>query len=301
MYPVSANQAIITANVYGTIGESVVSGTTLFKASNGVVYLVTTGGVIGSGGYVECILTAQTYGDIGNIEDGAELRIVTPDPVLTGTAIVTGTTTDGADDETEASFRARVIARYKKRFTGGSPADYELWGLEAPHFIWVSPYAGNEPGTVWVYGEVDNQVDGIPDAAQLATLKEYLTYDPETGLENRKPIGAEITCLPISRKTFDFDISISGASTATKDNIKAALSDYLLSLSPYNEGVTLERNDAVTDTGASSVANDVARSGGAVILSLITRDGDSSSPLANYILYGGQKAKLGDVTFNDMV
>ena len=301
VYPVNANQAVITANVYGTIGESVTSGTTLFKSSSGVVYLVTTGGVIGAGGYVECTLTAQTYGDIGNIEDGAELRIVTPDTALTGTAIVTGTTTDGADAETEASFRSRVIARYKKRFTGGSPADYELWGLEAPHFIWVSPYAGNEPGTVWVYGEVDNQVDGIPDTAQLATLKEYLTVDPETGLETRRPIGAEITTLPISRKPFDFDISISGASTATKNDIEAALSDYLLSLSPYNEGVTLERNDAVTDTGASSVVNDVARSAGATVISLIVRDGDSSSPLTNYILYGGQKAKLGDVTFTDMV
>lgn len=45
---------------------------------------------------------------------------------------------------------------------------------------WVSPYAGSEPGTVWIYGEVDNQVDGIPDTAQLATLKDYLIYDPET-------------------------------------------------------------------------------------------------------------------------
>jgi uncharacterized phage protein gp47/JayE len=301
IYPVRANQAVITANVYGTTGESVVSGTTLYKSDTGAVYLVTTGGVIGSGGYVECTLTCQTYGDIGNIEDGATLSIVTPDIALTGSAIVTGTTTDGADDETEASFRARVIARYKKRFTGGSPADYELWGLEAPHFIWVSPVSGNEPGTVWVYGEVDNQTDGIPDTAQLATLKDCLTYDPETGLETRRPIGAEITCYPISRKTFSFSISLSGASTATKEDIETALSDYLLSLSPFNQGVSTERNDAVTDTGASSVVNDVARSAGATVISLIVRDGATLSPLTNYILYGGVKAKLGSVAFTDVL
>ena len=301
VYPLRANQAIITANVFGTIGESVVSGTTLFKSSSGVVYLVTTGGVIGAGGFVECTLTCQTYGDIGNIEDGAELSIVTPDIMLTGAAIVTGITTDGADDETEASFRARVIARYKKRFTGGSPADYELWGLEAPHFIWVSPVAGNEPGTVWVYGEVDNQVDGIPDAAQLVTLKDYMTTDPETGLETRRPIGAEITCFPISRKSFSFSISISNASTAVKEDIETALSEYLLSLSPFNQGVSTERNDAVTDTGASSVVNDVARTAGATVISLIVRDGDTLSPLTNYVLYGGVKAKLGSVVFTDIV
>jgi len=297
--PTPAVAAVITANVYGTNGESVAVGTA-FKSTTNQVYTVTTGGTI-SGGLCLCTLTAVLAGDSGNIADGETLSIITPDTVLTGTAVVVGTTTDGDDEESEASFRARVIARYKKRFTGGSPADYELWGLEAPHFIWVSPYAGNEPGTVWVYGEVDNQVDGIPDAAQLATLKDYLTYDPETGLETRRPIGAEITTLPISRKTFDFDISISGASTATKNDIEAALSDYLLSLSPYNEGVSLERNDAVTDTGASSVVNDVARSAGATVISLIVRDGDSSSPLTNYILYGGQKAKLGTITFVDRV
>jgi uncharacterized phage protein gp47/JayE len=301
VYPLRANQAIITANVFGTIGESVLSGTTLYKSDTGVVYLVTTGGVIGAGGFVECTLTCQTYGDIGNIEDGAELSIVTPDIVLTGTAIVTGTTTDGADAETEASFRARVIARYKKRFTGGSPADYELWGLEAPHFIWVSPVAGNEPGTVWVYGEVDNQVDGIPDSAQLATLKQYMTIDTDTGLETRRPIGAEITCFPISRKSFSFSISISNASTAVKEDIETALSEYLLSLSPFNQGVSTERNDAVTDTGASSVVNDVARTAGATVISLIVRDGDTLSPLTNYILYGGVKAKLGTVSFIDIV
>lgn len=297
--PTPAVAAVITANVYGTNGESVAVGTA-FKSATNQVYTVTIGGTI-SGGFALCTLTAVSPGDAGNIADGETLSIITPDPVLTGTAIVVSTITDGDDEESEASFRARVIARYKKRFTGGSPADYELWGLEAPHFIWVSPYAGSEPGTVWVYGEVDNQVDGIPDAAQLATLKEYLTVDPETGLETRRPIGAEITTLPISRKPFDFDISISGASTATKNDIEAALSDYLLSLSPYNEGVSLERNDAVTDTGASSVVNDVARSAGATVISLIMRDGDSSSPLTNYILYGGEKAKLGTITFVDMV
>jgi uncharacterized phage protein gp47/JayE len=231
-----------------------------------------------------CTLTAVLAGDSGNIADGETLSIITPDTVLTGTAVVVGTTTDGDDEESEASFRARVIARYKKRFTGGSPADYELWGLEAPHFIWVSPYAGNEPGTVWVYGEVDNQVDGIPDAAQLATLKGLFDIRPGNRTGNTPTNWRGNYYASISRKTFDFDISISGASTATKNDIEAALSDYLLSLSPYNEGVSLERNDAVTDTGASSVVNDVARSAGATVISLIVRDGDSSSPLTNYIL-----------------
>jgi uncharacterized phage protein gp47/JayE len=214
---------------------------------------------------------------------------------------VQSTTTEGDDQESEEQFRARVISRYKKRITGGSPADYELWGLEAPHFIWVSPVAGDVPGSVWVFGEVDNQVDGIPDAGQLATLLQYIEIDPETGLQSRRPIGDEVTCFPISRKMFDFTINIQDATTQTKADIEQALSDYLLSLSPYNEGVSLERLDAVTDTGANGAANDVAREANATILQLTMRESSTSGIVNSYILYGGEKAKLGTVTWVDVV
>ena len=138
--------------------------------------------------------------------------------------------------------------RYKKRYTGGSPADYEGWGLEAPHFIWVSPYAGDAPNEVVVYGEVDNETDGIPTSGQLATLLSYLSVDPVTGLANRRPVGDEVQCLPITRKIFDFHISIKGANATTKTNIETALAEYMAELEPYNEGVTIERNDAITDS-----------------------------------------------------
>jgi len=298
--PTSANKSVITARVFGTNGESVITGTTYFKSETGIVYQVTTGGTI-SGGYFDSTITALTAGEAGNIANGETLSIITPDPVLTGSATVQATITEGDDAESEESFRARVIARYKKRLTGGSPADYELWGLEAPHFIWISPVAGDEPGTVWVYGEVDNQTDGIPTSGQLTTLLSYITTDPETGIQSRRPIGDEVTCLPITRKIFDFEISIRDATTAVKNDIESALSDYLLSLFPYNDGTSLERTDAVTDTGSNSSANDVAREGGATILQLVLRENSTGGQINNYILYGGEKAKIGTVTFTDVV
>lgn len=298
--PTTANHAVITANIFGTTGESVLSGTTLFKSDAGTIFKVTAGGII-AGGFVLCTLESQTTGDGANVADGEILSIITADPVLTGSATVIGTTTEGADAETEASFRARVIARYKKRKTGGSPADYELWGLEAPHFIWVSPVAGNEPGVIWIYGEVDNQTDGIPTAGQLITLKDYLTNDPESGLATRKPIGDELVTLPISRKVFDFAIRIKDGTTNIKADITTALGEYLLSLSPYNEGVTLLRDDAITDTGASSAANDVARDGGAAIIQLIVKENSTGSPVSSYMLCGGEKAKIGTVTYTDVI
>lgn len=291
--------AVITANIFGTNGESVATGTN-FRSATGTVYQVTTGATI-SGGSAPCSLTCQVSCDIGNIANGETLTIVSPDTALTGLATVSGATTLGSDAETVDHFRARVISRYKKRLTGGSPADYEQWGLETPHFVWISPVAGNEPGTVWVYGEVDNQVDGIPTSTQLTSLLSYLTVDPSTGLESRRPIGDEITCMPISRKIFDFEITIKDGSSAAKTDAESALSDYLLSLAPYNEAINSERDDAVTDTGANAAVNDIARTGGATILQLVMRERDTGSQVNSYMLYGGEKAKIGTVSWIDFI
>ena len=63
--------AIITANVFGTNGESVATGTN-FRSATGTVYQVTTGATI-SGGSAPCSLTCQVSGDIGNIANGETL------------------------------------------------------------------------------------------------------------------------------------------------------------------------------------------------------------------------------------
>lgn len=297
--PTPALAAIVVASIPGTTGESVLTGTN-FRSNSGIVYQVTTGGTI-IGGVASCTLTCLTKGDQGNIANGELLQILSPDINLTGTATITSTTTDGTDQETEDHFRVRVSNRYKKRYTGGSPADYEGWGLEAPRFVWVAPYAGDTPNAITVYGQVDNDTDGIPTSGQLATLLHYLTYDPETGIRNRRPLGDEITCLPITRKVFDFTISIKGANANTKASIEQALDDYMAELEPYNEGVTLERNDAVTDTGASAAANDVAREATASIIALFLYEHSTGGVIPSYTFYGGEKPKLGTVTWIDVL
>ena len=288
-----------TANIPGTTGQSVLVGTN-FRSTTGLVYQVTTGGTI-TGGVASCTLTCLTKGEQGNLASGEVLTLLTPDLNLAGTATIAATTTDGDDEETEDHFRIRVSNRYKKRYTGGSPADYEGWGLETPHFIWVAPYAGDTPNAITVYGEVDNQTDGIPTSGQLATLLQYLTYDPDTGIRSRRPLGDEITCLPITRKVFDFAISIKGANANTKAAIEAALIDYMADLEPYNEGVTLERNDAITDTGASAAANDVARESAASIIALFLYENSTGGVVPAYTFYGGEKPKMGTITWIDVL
>lgn len=297
--PTPAVAALLTANVFGTDGESVLEGTR-FIGPNGLVYQVSTGAQV-IGGYAECQLKCLSAGEAGNLADGEELSIVTADVALTGKATVTGTVTTGADAESLERFRSRVVARYKKRFTGGSPADYQLWGLETPHFYWVSPYASlSRPGEIIVYGKVDNQPDGIPTSAQLAELLQYLTYDPESGKRYRKPTTDEIECRPISRYAFDVTIRIKNSTPALKANIENAVAEYLDSLEPYNEGVSDARVDAVTNSGIAAEAFALAQEAGATVLQVVVQEAMTGSTITNYVLYGGEHAKLGTLTFEDI-
>lgn len=297
--PTNAVKAVITANVYGTTGESVAVGTT-FRTATNYLYQVTTGGVI-AGGLKLCTLTAVTPGNASNVANGEELSILSPDTVLTGRAVVVSTVTTGADSETESHFRSRVVVRYKRRHTGGSVADYYLWAMEAPHVSWASPVAGDEPLDVWIYVEVDDQTDGIPTAGELTTVESYVTTDPITLIQDRKPICDIVTALPITRKAFNVTIDIKDGTAEIKSAITAALTDYFLGLSPYNEGITLENNSAMTDTDASAVASAIAREAGASILDLVIYDAITTYQVTSYILLGGEKAKLGTPTYVDRV
>ncbi|MBE3064404.1 MAG: baseplate J/gp47 family protein [Spirochaetes bacterium] len=299
--PTGEVAAKISADVAGTNGQTVLEGT-LFTAPNGYVYKVTTGGLIALG-VADCELTCLTAGDAGNLADGVLLSIVSADPNLTGAATVTGTVTTGADAETLEHLRDRVVARYKKRTTGGSPADYELWGLETPHFVWVSPYTGIPPVGVIVYGKVDNQTDGIPTAAQLLELASYLDEDPDTAKRHRKPITDEVECLPISRFLFDVAIKIKDGTSILKANIETAIEEYLESLEPYNEGVSAARIDTVTESGVASVAVALAQEAGATILETTITETLTGTSISGtgYVLYGGEFAKMNSCAFTDVV
>ncbi len=298
--PTAATKALIVASVYGTDGETVLTDEQF--TANGLVYNVTIGGTIASG-FCSCTLECVTAGDAGNLANGEELSVVSPKAYLTGSAIVTATTTDGDDAETEDDFRTRVVIRYKRRFTGGSPADYELWGLEAPNFVWVSPYADEDvPGKVIVYGKVDNQTDGIPTSGQLVTLLAYLTANPDTLKKDRAPIGDTIECLPITRYSFDVEIHIKNGTDILKAAIETAIQEYIEEvLQPYNEGISATTNNAVTNSGIASIAFDLAAEAGATILQVVLTETSTGTVLNNYILYGGEFAKLNSTTFVDVV
>lgn len=296
-----AEFAVITATVGGTVGETVSEGT-LFLGGNSVVYKITSGGTIGGSGLATVTMKAQESGEAGNLANDSILNIVNPDPVLTGTATVTDTTTDGDDQESLDAFRSRVSAGYKKRRTGGSPADYEAWGLETPNFDWISPVSDpTTPGKIFLYSRVDNQTDGIPIQSQLDQLEEYVLADPDTGKYNRQPIGDEVEALPISRFSFDITISVQNGTTAIKESIQDGVIDYVENQQPYNEGVSLTRNDTISESGISNIASDIAIPAGAAITSVDLAQTDPVLAITSYQLFGGEWGKVNSITWVDVL
>lgn len=299
--PISAIAAVIVCDVPGTTGGYVYQGYT-FVGSNGIIYKVNATVEIIAGVAEDVSMTALTAGDVGNLADGEELSITSTTANIDGIATVTSTTIYGYDKESDESYRTRVIARYKKRLQGGSPADYNLWGLECPNFIWVGPYADPAlPGVIVVYGKVDNQTDGIPTSNQLTSLLNYLKFDPETGKAYRRPIGDILTTAPITIQKFDIEVSIKDGTPEIKADIENSIIEYVSSLEPYIEGVSDIRKDTLTNSNVSNVASDISEIEGSTIISVsiyVTLTGDEEN---RYTFYGSEFGKVNSVTFIDVV
>jgi uncharacterized phage protein gp47/JayE len=299
-----ATFAIHTANVPGTNGTIVPEGTQ-FKAPNGSVFSVTTSGTV-SGGVAVVSITALVSGESGNLAPGTELAIVSPVTGLIGPAEIVTTTTSGDDQESLDSYRTRVSNAYKKRRTGGSPADYEAWGLEAPNFDWISPLDNETlPGDVSVYGKVDNQTDGIPTGSQLTELEGYLlSSDPNgTAIRDRHPIGPPVTAYPISRFSFDVTISIQGGTTEIKADIETAVTNYIeVEQRPYNEAIDQVKKDVISQGGISSAGNAIANPEGATVTAVLLEETVSGQVVPNngYQLFGGTWGKVNSITFDDI-
>lgn len=294
--PVRSAQAILLCDIPGS-GSQVSQGT-LFIGSNGITYSVQTTTSIIGGIASDVPLLSLTSGEIGNLAVGEILEITQTDLSLDGTAEVVGSEQTGADQESREDFSARVSLRYRTRDIAGTPGGYALNGLETPTFIWIGPY-GNPtlPGTVDVYGKVNNQADGIPTVDQLNELKDYLSFDPSTGKEIRRPIGDTINTLPIVVREFDLVVFINESNPDLNAQIEDAVKTFISTLEPYVIGVSDFRKNVLTNTDVAGVADSIAEQEGAKVTNVVITDVVTGLVENNYTFYGGEFGKFRDVSF----
>jgi hypothetical protein len=283
------------------------SGSQMLSSKNGVTY-ITVGSVALDAAVVYPTVRAVSdqeggggIGAIGNLEVGDVLAFVTTPPNVENEATVTAQTVTGADAESTPAYRQRVVDRFQKRPQGGAPADYELWGEEAAGIINVYPYKG-DPGVVNVYSEAtpesSGSEDGIPTQAQLDSVKALIEYD-STGLAQRRPIGAYVNSLPITRTGYDVEVyGLSGVDdvAATQADIVTGVEQYFWGRAPRIPGLTIDpRADIVSGPSVGGIVQNIAQANGGYISHVIVKK--LGTPIALDTLGEGEKAKAATVVF----
>lgn len=284
-----------TADIVIINSGDLFAGQQLINNATSVIYILSNTYSV-TPGTQSVALKATTPGEIGALVTGTEIDFVSPIGITENTAVITAETVTAADIEDLEAYRSRVLDAYQKQPQGGALADYEKWAEETPNVINAYPYSGTLPSEVFVYIEVDNQTDGIPTSPQIAAALNYITYDPVTGDQDRKPVTADVTTLAIIRSAYDVEIiGLAPNTTEIRNAIETALANYFLGREPYILGLSINRFDQITDSEVTAIAINTASAKGAIFTGLNLEKG--GSPVVIDTLGDGEKAKLGVLTW----
>lgn len=309
--PVAATQAelLIEIAVENQVG-SLPSGTQLLNSSNGVTYIL-IGDVPLDAATVQGTVRAvadQSGGDgsgtIGNLDAGATVSFVNPLANVERDATVLSQVVTGADAESTAAYRQRVIDRFQKRPQGGALADYEAWGEEVAGIINVYPYTGANPGEVDVYSEAtvasSGNADGIPTQAQLDAVFDSIELD-ENGLASRRPANAFVNSFPITRKGFDTrvtDLTVDNPVQVQAD-VTSAITEYFLDAEPFVDGLTIPpRRDRITRSALIGVVEDIVTAANGTFTTVEFNLTGVPGTIELYVLQQGEKAKSTGTVFS---
>lgn len=171
----AASYAEGSVTVTGTVGAIVAAGAR-FVTSDGIE-LEAIDGLTLSGPSGDVAVRAVAPGTGGNLETGRALSLSTAAPGIDGTATVAvAGVTGGADAESDASLRERVLTRIQEPPHGGAAHDYVAWAREMPGVTraWCFPLEQGM-GTVTVRFCMDDAYDdGIPEPADALIVKTYI-------------------------------------------------------------------------------------------------------------------------------
>jgi uncharacterized phage protein gp47/JayE len=203
----------------GTSGTLVPAGTSLIRA-DGIEYATDADATL-SAGTVTAAVTAVEAGAAGNAIAGVAVTLTTPIAGVTSAATVaSGGLVGGSDTESDDDLRARLLARLKEAPHGGASFDYVTWALEVAGVsrAWVYPQELGI-GTVTVRFVRDDDASIIPDAAEVASVQDYI--------DARRPVTADVTVVAPVAVPLDFTIAVTPNTAAVKAAVQAELTDLL--------------------------------------------------------------------------
>lgn len=228
----------------GDEGEAVPAGTVLVSAA-GNEYTTDADATIGVGGSVVGSVTASAPGAASSLQTGVVLSLASPITGVDASGVVSSPS-DGDDEESIESLRARLLERLSDPPHGGTVADYVAWAKEVPGVtrVWVTPFELG-PGTVVVRFARDNDGSPIPDVGEVAAVQAKLDAEAPA---HAQPTAAAPVAAPVA-----FTLAIVPDNTAMRNAVAASLSDFFLRREP---GETVLLSGVRTAIGATAGLSD---------------------------------------------
>lgn len=269
-----AASAVGIVTLTGT-DATVIQAGTLLQRADGAEYATDAEGVI-AGGAVDLAVTAEIAGTAGNADAGTGLTLLNPIAGVNSVGASAAGLSGGAEAETDASLRSRLLERLQSPPHGGAAADYEAWALAVAQVTraWCFPL-NRGAGTVDLYFVCDDLATIIPDAAKVAEVQAYI--------DTLRPVTADFQAKAPAAEPLNFTLQVVPATAAVQAAVEAELRDLLLRealpgdgldqgtilLSHIREAISAAAGE--TDyTLTAPVANVVPAAGGIVTFGAIT-------------------------------
>ncbi|QFH65726.1 baseplate J/gp47 family protein [Leclercia adecarboxylata] len=194
-----------------------------------LIQYTTTADATSAGGVLRVPIVCSVTGNVGEIDDGAALYLVTPVNGLPSSGVA-DSVAGGFDIEDLETWRARVLERYYWTPLGGGDGDYIVWAKEVPGITRAWTYRHwMGAGTVGVMVASDDPVNPIPDAATVAAVKAHIAPLAPVAGADLYPFA------PVARKV-DFRIRLTPDTPEVRSAVTAELRSFLLR-DGYPEGV----------------------------------------------------------------
>lgn len=272
----AAKQATGTILVSGTAPRRV-RDATIWASGDGVEYRrnTDTRTRIGATGTVSVPVIAVLGGANGNAAVGVKLNLVSPQSGVLSEATVTVALAGGADIESIAGVRKRLLDRLRTPPRGGTVADYVLWARSGHQDVTRAWARANTPeiGQVTVYIMTDDATDnGIPVADTVAAVQAYI--------DARRPVTAAVTVAAPAPVALDVTINnVMPDTTSVRAAIEAEIADLIIRDSEPGGTILLSHLREAVSTAAGEFDHQI------------------TAPPANIAHLANQIAVLGDITW----
>jgi uncharacterized phage protein gp47/JayE len=234
-----------TCRFNGTDGTNVPSGTKIIT-NDGVEFETIAGGTI-TGGYIDLAIKAVEAGEDGNVASTTEVQLVSP---ITGVddLALQGDTTGGEDEESDADYRERILARIQEPPQGGAAHDYIAWqkAVEGVRNAWCFP-SSRGAGTVGLYITATG-TDPVPSSTLKDDVKDYV--------DDRRPVTVVTYMEGLEagqKKVVDFDIKIDPNTTVIQNQIDLNLVNHFDEVAAPGETMLISQiRDAIFSSGVDN-------------------------------------------------